>query len=113
MKWNKLTDLQQLQELKTESEDVNVLIFKHSTRCSISSAALNRLERAWQEGETGKVKPYYLDLLSFREISDRIASEFSIEHESPQILLVRNGDCIYTASHMGISYKDIVTKASE
>ncbi len=113
MNWNTLTEATQLQDIKAESEEVSVLIFKHSTRCSISSAALNRLERAWRDDETGRVKPYYLDLLTYRTVSNQIALEFGIEHESPQVLLIRDGDCVYSASHMGINYKDILSSAGK
>lgn len=112
MKWNKLTDPGQLQDIKKESSDQAVLIFKHSTRCSISSTALGRLERSWSESEASKVKPYFLDLISFREISNQIEKEFNVVHESPQVLMIKDGVCTYSASHMGINYKDIINKAS-
>lgn len=112
MNWNKITDPGQLQEIKKESSETAILIFKHSTRCSISSTALGRLERSWNDTEAVDVKPYFLDLISFREISNQIEKEFNVVHESPQILMIKDGVCTYTASHMGINYKDIISKAS-
>ncbi|TAE31455.1 MAG: bacillithiol system redox-active protein YtxJ [Cytophagales bacterium] len=102
MNWNHLTDESQLEVIKQESAQGPVVIFKHSTTCSISAMAYSRMERNWKE-EAG-IKPYYLDLLRFRSISNRIASEFGVEHESPQVLLIQNGECVYDASHMGISF---------
>jgi bacillithiol system protein YtxJ len=102
MNWNKLNSDSQLAEIKEESENQPVLIFKHSTTCSISAMALSRMERNWSD-QLG-VKPYYLDLLANRAISNKIVSEFGIDHESPQVLLIRNGECVYDASHMSISF---------
>lgn len=101
MNWNLLTSDSQLEQIKEESAKQPVLIFKHSTTCSISHMALSRMERNWNE-RLG-VKPYYLDLQAHRPISRQVESEFGIEHESPQVLLIRNGVCVYDASHMSIS----------
>ena len=98
MNWVKLDNKNQLEEVKTLSEKQPVLIFKHSTRCSISSTSLNRLERAWK---TDEIKPYFLDLIAFRDISNQIAEEFSVEHQSPQVLLIGQGKCVYHTSHPG------------
>jgi bacillithiol system protein YtxJ len=105
MEWNKLESVDQLDLIDAESKEQDVLIFKHSTRCSISSAALARLERSWNASVPAKV--YYLDLLEFRPVSNAIAARYGVEHQSPQALLIRNGACIYHESHMGISVEDM------
>lgn len=102
MNWNKLTSEAQLDTIKAESAKHPILIFKHSTSCSISHMALSRMERNWND-QLG-VKPYYLDLLANRPVSKEIESVFGVEHESPQVLLIRNGECVYDASHMSISF---------
>jgi bacillithiol system protein YtxJ len=107
MKWNTLNQLTILDEIKEQSKTQKVLIFKHSTTCSISAMALSRLERSWSDSEMTKLKPYYLDLLKFREISNKIAQEFEIKHESPQVLIIENGVCVYDSSHNAISYQEI------
>ncbi|WP_266368012.1 bacillithiol system redox-active protein YtxJ [Tellurirhabdus rosea] len=112
MNWNKLQDGAQLEAIKQESAGQPVLIFKHSTRCSISAMALSRLERSWNEA--AGIKPYYLDLISYRSVSNQVAEEFEVEHQSPQVLLIQNGECVYDASHMAISFdslKDQVVQA--
>lgn len=103
--WNQLEDLNQLDQLVEQSKEKPVLVFKHSTRCSISSMALDRLEREWEE-ETDII-PYYLDLLAYRPISNEVAHRFNVFHESPQALLIKNGACIYHASHNGIRFQSI------
>ncbi|RYZ52380.1 MAG: bacillithiol system redox-active protein YtxJ [Sphingobacteriales bacterium] len=109
MNWTELTTEEQLEEIKQESFKKPVLIFKHSTRCSISSMAKNRLER----GEApGHISFYHLDLIRFRNISNRIAEVFKVHHESPQVLLIRNGECIYDESHNGISMDEIAGQAA-
>lgn len=69
--------------------------------------ALDRLERNWKEAEMNGIKPYFLDLITYREISNHIAHEFGVEHESPQVLIIENERSIYDQSHMGIDYQKI------
>ena len=71
--------------------------------------ALNRLETKWTD--TVQIPAYYLDLLSHRDISNEVATIFSVEHASPQVLLIKNGVCIYNASHSNISSSDILEAA--
>ena len=108
MNWNPLTELAQLDIIDTESQTNLVMILKHSTRCSISSAALSRLERKWQDSDNTKLKPYYLDLLAHRDISNAIAERYKIEHQSPQTLVIKDGKCVFSQTHMSISYEDML-----
>ena len=107
MNWNKLIEVSQLLSIKEESFNHPVLILKHSTTCSISSTALNRLERNWKQEKVGELKPYYLDLLRYRTISAEIALIFKVEHQSPQVLIIQNGECVYNASHFDISFAEL------
>ncbi|WP_085516501.1 bacillithiol system redox-active protein YtxJ [Marivirga sericea] len=107
MKWNRLDNQESLDRIIEESQQQAVVIFKHSTSCSISSMALNRLERSWNDNEMSEVKAYYLDLISYRDISNAVAEKFGIMHQSPQILLIKNGTCVYDDSHMGINYQSL------
>lgn len=105
MNWNTLNDIAQIEQIDAESNDQLVMILKHSTRCSISSSALARLERNWKSDST--IKPYYLDLLAYRPISNFISEHYHIEHQSPQVLLIKNGKCIYHESHVGIQVDEL------
>jgi bacillithiol system protein YtxJ len=107
MNWNELTQVDQLQTIIEESKTQPILIFKHSTSCSISRTSLNRLERNWKQEELGLSKAYYLDLLSHRDISSAIAHNFSVEHQSPQVLIIENGKSVYDQSHLAIDYSSI------
>ncbi len=107
MKWTELRALNDLDIIRKESTTHPVLIFKYSHRCHISKATLDRLERHWNEAEMANVRPYFLDLLTYREVSDGIAETFGVEHESPQVLLIRDGASVLDLSHFGISYDDI------
>ena len=104
MNWEQLTDLQQIEQLKEASFQAPVLFFKHSTRCSISVMALNRFMREWNNAT---INPYFLDLLTYREVSNKIATLFEIEHQSPQILLIKDGACVYHASHNAIDAQTV------
>jgi bacillithiol system protein YtxJ len=108
MNWNKLTDLHQLETIDEESKATKVMILKHSTRCSISDAALGRLERKWKNEDEAQVKPYYLDLIAYRNISNAIAERYHVQHESPQALIIVNGKCVFSQTHMGIDLNEIL-----
>lgn len=107
MNWNKLTQTGQIQEIIALSDEKPVMIFKHSTRCAISSMALDRLTRKWQDSDSEKLEPYILDLIANRSISDQVASSFGVPHESPQVLIIKGGETIYDASHYSISHEEI------
>ncbi len=114
MYWNQLTTLSQLSDLLSISENTPVLIFKHSTRCSISSAALDRVQRKWNDAkDTAVVQPWYLDLIAYREISNQIAADYEVEHQSPQVLLIHNRNCVYAATHYDINYADIMDEVAK
>ena len=106
MNWNKIESQDQLEAALEKSKENPVVIFKHSTRCSISAVALNRLERQWDDSAE-KVSPYYLDLIRYRSISDEIAQKLEIPHESPQMLIIQDGKCIDESSHFSISFDTI------
>jgi bacillithiol system protein YtxJ len=106
--WTLLTDLGQLNEISELSFQKPVAIFKHSTRCSISRMALKQFENEFNLED--KVTPYYLDLLEFRPISNEIAGRFGVMHQSPQIILIKDGNAVYTASHSDIQVVDLAEK---
>lgn len=99
--WRNLIDLGQLKEIDTLSFEKPVLIFKHSTRCSISRFALKNFENEYKYS-TDDFYLYFLDLLEHRAISNEIAIQFGIHHQSPQLLVIKEGKCIYSESHDGI-----------
>lgn len=109
MNWIQLTTTSQLTDIKEQSKNKPQLIFKHSSRCSISSVAKNRLERSTTPQN---VDFYFLDLIRNRDISGKIAEDFSVFHESPQVLLIKNGACVYDESHSGINMDDIEEQAA-
>lgn len=104
MNWEPLTAEEQLTAINELSHRHPVAIFKHSTRCSISSMIKSRLER---DKAPADVTFYYLDLIRYRNVSNRVADDYRVEHESPQMLLIRDGKCVYHESHNGISMADV------
>lgn len=106
-KWKTLTSIDQLTDVINSSVEKPVLLFKHSTRCSISSMALNRL-KSLPDNFYESADFYYLDLIAHRDVSNAIAEKLSVYHESPQIVLVKNKECILDASHLEISTKEIL-----
>ena len=105
MNWKEFTNEDGLEAIKNKSNEKVQVIFKHSTRCSISTMAKSRLERAT---EPDGIDFNYLDLIAHRNISAKIADEFNVEHASPQVLIIKNGECIYDESHNAIRMDDIL-----
>ena len=107
MNWIPLKDEDQLRQIREQSSGRPQVIFKHSTRCSVSAVVKNRLERGDQPEQ---IDFYYLDLISHRPISNRVSETFRVDHESPQVLLIVNGECVYDESHFGITMNEIVSR---
>jgi bacillithiol system protein YtxJ len=98
MNWTAMTDIAQLNEIATSEKPA--AIFKHSTRCSISRMALKQFENEFDS--EAEVTPYFLDLLEHRDISNEIAAKFGVYHQSPQLIVIKNGKAVYDASHSEI-----------
>lgn len=101
MHWIALTDIAQLDELVKLSFQKPVAVFKHSTSCSISVTVKKNFEKEWGLPQ-GDMPVYYLDLLTYRPISNRIAEQFGVQHQSPQIIIIKDGKAVYNASHADI-----------
>jgi bacillithiol system protein YtxJ len=106
--WIPLTDLSQLDEIVTISDNKPIVIFKHSTRCSVSRFALKQFESEYDL--TDRVDAYFLDLLEYRVISNEIASRFGVYHQSPQLLLIKEGKSVYDVSHSDINARELKGK---
>ena len=100
--WIILNELQQLNHIENRSATKTQVIFKHSTRCGISRMVMNQFTDAYQFTEKD-LDLYYLDLLSYREISNEIAAKFQVMHESPQVLVIKNGVAVARGSHGSIN----------
>jgi len=111
MDWKIIQSESQLDAIIEQSKVKPCLIFKHSTTCPISSMAKRRLEMNWDIGE-GEMDVFYLDLLSYRPVSNLIAQKFQIEHQSPQVLLIEDGICTFNTSHLDISAEEIKGKVA-
>ena len=108
MEWIHLNDEEQLSNIIEKSKEKAQVIFKHSNRCSISSVALQRLQKGKQPGE---IDFYFLDLIRYRPLSNKIAEVFKVRHESPQVLVIKNAACVFNESHLAIDLLDIVDQA--
>ena len=106
--WNELTDLGQLNEIIAMSNEKPVAIFKHSTRCSVSRMALKQFENEFNSSD--KVTPYFLDLIAHRDISNEIATRFGVYHQSPQLILIKEGKAVYNVSHSDIDAEELMGK---
>ena len=100
--WIPLTTLSQLETIKKESTNESIAIFKHSTRCGISRMVIRQFEESFTE-DMSSLKVYYLDLLNYREISNEVGYTFQVLHQSPQLLIIKNGVVVAHASHYDIT----------
>src|SRR5699024_3571966 len=87
--WKVLNSIDQIAELEQKSQEKLMVVFKHSTRCATSRMALRAFENGFDFPEE-KVEIYFLDLLSFRAVSDEVAHHFQVWHQSPQLILIKN-----------------------
>ncbi len=106
VRWIPLTSLEEVDRIRERSFVVPCLILKHSTTCNISAIAKYRLDDDWDFTED-QLEAYYLDLLQYRSISKYIAETLEVYHESPQVLLIINGECVYDTSHLDISVAEV------
>ena len=105
--WQALTDIDQLEALKKQSFGQPVLIFKHSTSCPISAMALRTLEQDWNPDKESDTAIFFLDLLRYRPVSNAVAEQFAVTHQSPQVIVLKDGKAVYDESHMSIRYEQL------
>ena len=102
LSWTPLISVDEINTIKEISKNQSVLIFKHSTRCGISRMVIKQFESLFNE-ENKQLKVYYLDLLRFREVSSKLSEVFQVVHQSPQLLVIKNGISVYDESHYEIT----------
>ena len=105
--WIFLTAENQLEEIEKKSFKKTQVIFKHSTRCSISSVSMNKFVKNYSI-PVEDADLYYLDLLNYRSVSDEVGYKFQVMHQSPQVLVIKNGEVVYDASHYAIETDKIL-----
>lgn len=106
MNWIELSTLEILDALVEKSFSRPVLIYKHSTSCAFSSVVRSRLEHAWSKKPLN-IDSYFLNVITHRQLSNGVAEMFQVEHQSPQILIIINGICVFHDSHFGVNHQAI------
>ena len=104
MNWISFETEDHLHQILQDSFQKPQIIFKHSTRCVISTMAKQRIEKYTDSS----FDFHYLDLIQHRNLSNLIAEKFEVHHQSPQILIIKNGDCVFDESHGGINIQDLI-----
>lgn len=105
--WNVLESEEDLQKAVQNSFEKQVVVFKHSTRCMISRMVLGKFEKEMHNFERPNMEYYFLDLLKYRKLSNEIAAQFEVAHQSPQIIVLKNGESVYSSSHSNIDFNAI------
>jgi bacillithiol system protein YtxJ len=108
MNWIILNSEDQFHELLKNSSERPQLIYKHSSRCNLSAVIKDSLEN---EDAPEGIDYYFLDIISTRPLSNKIAKELHVHHESPQVLVVKDGKCVFEESHFAIRMEDIIRAA--
>lgn len=106
--WKEITSEEDLDKAIEESKNSLVVIFKHSTRCIISKTVLKNLEIEVIKNNNYNIKFYLLDLLNWRNLSNLIAEKLQVTHQSPQILVLKNGVVVHHASHENIDLQNVL-----
>lgn len=106
MKWRTITTEEDIEEMVRQSQSTACLVYKHSTRCTMSEMIKYILEEEWDFGETELI-PYYLDILAHKKLAAKIADDFQVYHQSPQVLLIQEGECTFDEDHKAISVEEI------
>ena len=104
--WKRLESLEDLDGVIARSHERPVAIFKHSTTCGISAMVKDQLFGGW-DLPIEDVEMYYLDLLAKRPISNEVAARLGVVHQSPQIILIKDGKAIFNKSHHAISVQGV------
>lgn len=104
--WINLTSVEQLDKVVKTTHEKPVLFFKHSTRCGVSSMALNAFQNHWTSNDT-LCDLYYIDLLQHRDVSNEIATLTGVQHQSPQVIVIKGDEIIYDESHSSIDARRI------
>lgn len=107
--WHPLTDKDQITIALEESKDKIIAIFKHSTTCGVSRMVLKSFEKEYTEND--EVKLYFLDLRKHRDVSNAVANELNVHHESPQLIVLQNKEVLHHASHQDINAEKIAELA--
>ncbi|MEO1435334.1 MAG: bacillithiol system redox-active protein YtxJ [Bacteroidota bacterium] len=106
LSWTPLTSLEELNQLDQHSHQRPCGIYKHSNRCHISSMAKSNLEEDWRL-EEGAINMYFLDVIEHRAIAREVADRYQVAHQSPQILVIRDGECTYEAAQLDITFEEL------
>lgn len=106
MNWKTITSEADLNEIIELSKSTSCMIYKHSTRCSMSDMMKFIIEEEW-EFAAEEVQPYFLDILAYKSLAAKIADDFQVYHQSPQVLLIQNGECTFDEDHRDISVEEL------
>jgi bacillithiol system protein YtxJ len=107
LSWTNIISIDDLETIQMNSFRQPCLIYKHSSRCSISDIAFRRLQ-VYPESHSLNLALYFLDIIRFRSLSEAISTNYHVYHESPQVLVIFKGECIYDSSHLDIQWNDIL-----
>lgn len=107
--WKTIESEEDLENAVKSSHDRKIAIFKHSTRCFISKTVLKNFEKEVENNTPTDTDLYFLDLLAHRALSNKIAEDLEVQHQSPQLIVIKNGKAISSASHQSIELS-LITK---
>lgn len=102
-----ISDIKKLQDILDNAEKGTLLIFKHSTRCPVSSHAKKELEKFLENNPKYKENTFLIKVIESRELSNYITETTGIEHQSPQLLIMKDGKVLIHLSHFQITVKSI------
>lgn len=105
--WNEITTIEQWEQLMAKSAERQTVILKHSTRCPVSSSALEEYDAYLGDQPNAETDYYLVKVIESRPVSNRIAEDLNVTHASPQIILFKDGKNIWNTSHWSVTKKHI------
>lgn len=93
--------------VRDESKKKPVFVFKHSTECPISAGAAYRTNVWLKKAHKDAPKIYFVKVIERRPVSQKIEAEVEVKHESPQLLLLKDGKSVWNTSHEAITSEAI------
>ncbi|WP_235288072.1 bacillithiol system redox-active protein YtxJ [Paenibacillus tarimensis] len=105
--WKEITTLDEWEQLKQQSAERQVLLLKHSTRCPVSTSALEEYESYLAGNPNANTDYYLVKVIESRPVSNQVAEDLGVTHASPQIILFKDGKSVWNTSHWSVTNKHI------
>jgi len=103
--WREITSIEEWDKVMSDSASRQVIVLKHSTRCPVSASALEEYEAYLADKPNPDTDYYLVKVIESRPVSNKIAEDLGVVHQSPQMILVKDGKAVWNTSHWSVTKK--------